>query len=334
MTSQYRLQTALKTDERVRFMDEIISAVQVIKMYAWETSFSNLIAHARKLELKIIRKTSYIRGLSMTSLLVITRAAQFCVMLSIYLIYGAQDLTASRIFAISTYLTITSMLMSLRFARSVGETAEVFVALKRLEKFFELDEKILKPQTDDNGKNGSINHFKQSLKVSISLADATARWPIAKDNTSDSDSNRSANHHSKTNRNELPIQDVLMASKQRPTLDSLNIEFPKRKLIGVIGPVGSGKSSLLQAILRELPVETGSIRINGTISYACQEPWIFSSSVRQNILFGEKFDHERYNAVVRVCALSKDFEQFEKGDLTIVGDRGASLSGGQKARIK
>lgn len=119
-----------------------------------------------------------------------------------------------------------------------------------------------------------------------------------------------------------------------PTLQGINIELPKGKLIGVIGSVGAGKSSFLQLLLRELPLESGSMRINGTISYASQESWLFAGSVRQNILFGQEYRRERYDAVVKMCALTKDFEQFENGDRTIVGDRGISLSGGQKARLK
>lgn len=102
----------------------------------------------------------------------------------------------------------------------------------------------------------------------------------------------------------------------------------------MIGRVGAGKSSLLQALLRELPIESGSITINGSISYASQEPWVFAASVRQNILFGDEFDYSRYDAVIRMCALTKDFAQFPHGDLTIVCERGASLSGGQRARVK
>ena len=120
----------------------------------------------------------------------------------------------------------------------------------------------------------------------------------------------------------------------KPTLSNINVDFPKGKLIGVIGPVGAGKSSFLQALLRELPFEVGSMVINGSISYASQEPWVFAGSIRQNILFGEDYDRDRYDAVIKTCALVKDFEQFENGDRTIVGDRGASLSGGQKARLK
>lgn len=77
LTSQYRLQIALKTDERVRFMDEIVSGVQVIKIYAWEIPFSKLIAYARKMELKMVKKVSYIRGFSMTTALFTTRMSCF-----------------------------------------------------------------------------------------------------------------------------------------------------------------------------------------------------------------------------------------------------------------
>lgn len=124
-----------------------------------------------------------------------------------------------------------------------------------------------------------------------------------------------------------------VAFEAAPTLDRINIEIPKGKLVGVIGPVGAGKTSLLEVLLRELTLKSGTININGTISYANQEPWVFAASVRQNILFGEEYNHDRYNAVVKCCALLRDFEQFENGDLSIIGEKG-SLSGGQKARIK
>ena len=80
-------------------------------------------------------------------------------------------------------------------------------------------------------------------------------------------------------------------------------------------------------------MEAGSLTINGTISYASQEPWIFDGSVKSNIVFVEDFDEQRYNQVVEVCALERDFKLLPQGDATIVGERGSSLSGGQRARI-
>lgn len=82
-----------------------------------------------------------------------------------------------------------------------------------------------------------------------------------------------------------------------------------------------------------MPTTQGKIRVNGTLSYASQEPWVFSGSVRQNILFGQPFDTERYWNVLKACALTTDISKFDHGDQTLVGERGVSLSGGQKARV-
>lgn len=117
------------------------------------------------------------------------------------------------------------------------------------------------------------------------------------------------------------------------TLDNVSLLVQPGTLVAIIGPVGSGKSSLIQAILGELKINSGTIDVNGVVSYASQEPWLFSGTVRSNILFGEPMDKERYNKVVRKCALERDFALFPHGDKTIVGERGVSLSGGQKARI-
>ena len=77
----------------------------------------------------------------------------------------------------------------------------------------------------------------------------------------------------------------------------------------------------------------GSIKINGTLSYASQEPWIFCGTLRQNVLFGQAYDEERYWKVLQVCALCQDIQKFDHSDLTLVGERGVLLSGGQKARV-
>lgn len=117
------------------------------------------------------------------------------------------------------------------------------------------------------------------------------------------------------------------------TLNQVNVTLGNNKLIAIIGPVGCGKSSLVQSILGELLLDSGTIEVNGDISYASQEPWLFSASIRQNILFGMPYDKKRYQEVVRVCALERDFTLFPNSDKTLVGERGTSLSGGQKARI-
>lgn len=131
----------------------------------------------------------------------------------------------------------------------------------------------------------------------------------------------------------IKFTNVTASWESSQTLTNLNFQVEKGKLCAIIGPVGSGKSSLFQLILGEMPSATGEIFINGNISYASQEAWLFTSTVRDNILFGLPYNEPRYNDTVKYCALEADFQQLHYGDKTYVGERGASLSGGQKARI-
>ncbi|XP_030838051.1 multidrug resistance-associated protein 4 isoform X2 [Strongylocentrotus purpuratus] len=114
-----------------------------------------------------------------------------------------------------------------------------------------------------------------------------------------------------------------------------NIDFSLRagQLVAIIGPVGSGKSSLLMAMMNELPTQTGDVIVSGKIAYTAQQPWVFSGTLRDNILFGKKFDPDKYKEALKVCALKTDIELLPDGDLTLVGDRGITLSGGQRARV-
>ena len=93
------------------------------------------------------------------------------------------------------------------------------------------------------------------------------------------------------------------------------------------------QSSILNVILGELVPTEGSCEVKGRIAYASQEPWIFSATIRQNILCGSNYDPQRYKKVIKASALDKDFTLLPQGDQTAVGERGVSLSGGQKARI-
>lgn len=291
LSAVYRKATALKTDERVRLMDEILSGIQVIKMYAWEKPFAKLIKFARKAELKIITKSSYVRGLYMTFNLFTTRVALFSTLITLAL--TDKPITASAAFVLMSYLNLVSHTMSQMFVRGISEMAELIVAIHRLEEFMLNDE-------FDAQKPLSISDNNEEDKYIVKLQDLTVKWNARLSDTA---------------------------------LDNINLSVRKGMLVGIIGPVGSGKSSLLQTILGELELVSGKINLNGTISYASQEPWVFAATVRQNILFGADYDKKRYSDVVKACALEKDFDQFSNGDLTIVGDRGASLSGGQKARI-
>ena len=116
-------------------------------------------------------------------------------------------------------------------------------------------------------------------------------------------------------------------------LKSVSLTVSDGELVQVTGPVGCGKSSLLLATLQELPLSQGSISCSGKIAHVPQQAWIFSGTVRENILFGQAMDPLRYNMVLDACAFLSDIQDFPDGDLTMIGERGVLLSGGQRARV-
>ncbi|XP_056644024.1 ATP-binding cassette sub-family C member 4-like isoform X1 [Diorhabda sublineata] len=304
-TSQFRLQTANRTDERVRLMNEIISGIQVIKMYTWEYPFTKLVEYARMKEMKYIRYTSVIRSILMSCILMLNRCA-IAISILVYVITG-NTLTATYAYTVTSYYrllyTVTNFLPT-----AISLAAEMYVSSKRVEKFLMYDE-VKSEYVSFFEKNTLVseNGIKPSLElkpihkdIGVFIKNASAKW---------------------------------LKSMTENNLEDLTMEARPGNVVAIVGPVGSGKTTLLHVILKELELEAGTVDVQGIISYASQEPWLFGGSIRQNILFGETFEQKKYDEVVRVCALQRDFALLPHGDRTLAGDRGVSLSGGQKARI-
>ena len=119
-------------------------------------------------------------------------------------------------------------------------------------------------------------------------------------------------------------------------LSNINLTVKKGEFICIIGEVGSGKSSLIQAILNNMIIKQNNntkIIINGNISYVGQEAWIQNNTIQNNILFYRPYDPTKYQTILDLCELKQDLESFPGGDLTEIGEKGVNLSGGQKARI-
>ncbi|XP_073203967.1 ATP-binding cassette sub-family C member 4 isoform X4 [Lepidochelys kempii] len=286
--SSLRSRTAALTDARIRTMNEVIASMRIIKMYAWEKSFSELVSSLRRKEISMVLKSSYLRGLNLASFFVASKITVFLTFMT-YVLLG-NVISASRVFmAVSLYGAVR-LTVTLFFPAAVERASEAMISIRRIKNFLILDEvSQFNLQLENSNEN-----------VLLHVQDLTCYW----------DKN-------------LEI----------PTLQQLSFTVRPGELLAVIGPVGAGKSSLLSAVLGELPKDKGLMDVRGRIAYVSQQPWVFPGTVRNNILFGREYEKEKYEKVLKVCALKKDMGLLEDGDLTMIGDRGATLSGGQKARV-
>jgi ATP-binding cassette subfamily C (CFTR/MRP) protein 4 len=275
-------------------MFSITTGIQVIKMYGWEEAFARTISAIRKFEIGAIAKGYYIRA-TLLSLTFLTSLAVFATLVT-YVLMG-NEITSSKTFVTIAYFNYIRSVLIEFWPLALSSVAEGWVSLRRVEEF--LVEKVNVAKQDRYLRRKSVRI--QSLNKGIFMRNATAYWDH--DNT------------------QVGVIAVDLEIQQQATL------------VAVIGQVGSGKTTLLEVMLKELPLVDGIMDINGDVSYAAQQAWIFEASVRRNIIFTEDYNEKRYRSVLQVCALERDLELFPNGDRTVIGDRGISLSGGQKARI-
>ncbi|XP_067673483.1 multidrug resistance-associated protein 1-like isoform X3 [Haliotis asinina] len=117
------------------------------------------------------------------------------------------------------------------------------------------------------------------------------------------------------------------------TLKEINLSVEEGSLVAIVGAVGTGKSSLLSALLGEMDKISGTVNVKGSVAYVSQQPWIQNATLKDNVVFGESVDEAAYRKVVRACALEPDIEMLPAGDQTEIGEKGINLSGGQKQRV-
>nr|WBG67118.1 ABCC3 protein [Mythimna separata] len=339
-----RLRTAEKTDARIKTMSEVINGIQVIKMYAWEIPFQKVVGEKRAEELKEVKTAIILRTVFIGFMMFTERAALFFTVLT-YVLLG-NVMSANVFYPLQQFMSAAQVNITLILPLVFAFTAELVVSIGRVEDFLSLQDR---PDLTGPAEEVSSNLFRNLSAKSESGANPDIR-PLSYHRKSDGlppdpaldlqlkkpvnrKFSRSVSYQDDS---ALVLHDVSASWTGDPNymaLKNISMRLRKGKLCAIIGAVGSGKSSILQLLLKELPSATGTVSIYGKISYACQEAWLFPSTVRENILFGLPFEPGKYKKVCKVCALEKDFKQFPFGDQTLVGERGVSLSGGQRARI-
>ena len=244
-------------------------------------------------------------------------------------------LTAFQIFTLLSTLNVIKFSVSVSMGETLHLLADVKVSLDRIQRFLEADSAkesnencVDKRSNEDGSPKFDERHFKGGKFHFTELANMFTLpeeeiLDVSCFKRNDSKSWISFNNVS-CSWNE--IDDV-------KTLQNISMEIRSKELVAITGPVGCGKTSLLQAILGELPYHSGEIRYSGSIAYVPQLPWVCSGTVQENVTFGKPIDTVKYQRILEACSLQKDLEQFSKGGLTHIGQRGISLSGGQRARI-
>lgn len=203
-------------------------------------------------------------------------------------------LTSECVFVSMSLFNSLRLAMTLYFPFGVGQGAETLISVRRLQKFLLLEEQ------EQTGAPGGSKLRPKIQNCRVELQSVTASW------TKDS---------------------------PEPTLQNITATVKPGELLVVVGPVGCGKTSLLMAILGELRLTSGNAKALGRIAYASQEPWMFTGSLRNNVVFDSSYDGDRYKRVIHAAAMERDLTLLPYGDRTLVGDKGVSLSGGQKARV-
>lgn len=283
-------------DARVKFMNEILNGIRVIKLYAWEKSFLKRISYIRNdLELAMLKRLGLLNAVQSFTWASIPFLVSLCTF-AVYVAVSPVPLTSQTAFVAISLFNLLQFPLTV-FPNVISSTIEATVSLYRIEGYLVADE------IDPNAVQ------REPLPNSAAIAAGT------------------------------PLVDVKDAafkwnkSDAEPTLENVNFAVKKGELAAVVGRVGSGKSSLMSALLGDMLKTSGSVKIRGSVAYASQQPWIMNCSLRDNITFGAKFDPVFYETVLEACSLKADIAMLTAGDMTEIGERGINLSGGQKARV-
>ena len=285
-------------DKRMKITSSVLHKLKVLKLYVWEDEFFNRVEKEREQEIKSMKK---IQNITLLSRFVHSSIPLFLSVSSIgiYTLIKGKMVLENLLASIEIFDTMSASLY--RLPIFITTLLNCLISLNRLEKFL-------------NAKN-----FKKTSKEDEEL--------------------KKKNIDIKLNNCNFGIFNTEL-KKYKILLSDLDLEIKKGELVAVLGETGSGKTCLTNAILNYLDFIPKSNNkkevynvVNGSISYASQNPWILNGTVRDNIIFYNELDIERYKKVLEICQLISELSQLPGGEMTEISSNGQNISGGQKARI-
>ncbi|KAG0351318.1 hypothetical protein BG005_009221, partial [Podila minutissima] len=352
-----RNKTVNARDDRIRTLSDVFSGIELVKLCAWEVPFQEKILMLRKVELRYIWKANMMRAANMAIYFFFQPLIALFVFVTYWLL--GEELHPDKIFVSLTLFNVMRLTMTSFFPKALETIAETRVSVRRITDFMLLPElrsienefqtKTDSPEDQPGGPEISETSVEKVLDPSILLEmrDASFSWTVA---TSEKNEILELCAKEKEQQEELKNERAIhggsadngiaaIHSPKRAILNNVNMTLRRDELLAIVGPVGCGKSSFCMALLQEMPLVSGSFALakqdKGRVkmSYSAQSPWIFAGTIRSNILFGSQFDQARYNRVIKACELTRDLSLFPQGDSTIIGEKGVTLSGGQRARV-
>ncbi|KAI0045217.1 P-loop containing nucleoside triphosphate hydrolase protein [Auriscalpium vulgare] len=309
-------ETMKKTDARVQAVTETMGVLRMIKLFGWEPKIDDKVAEKRDLELKFIKKRQLLNLLNGDLNYVIP----IFVMIATFTVYTGimkQSMKPSTVFSsMAVFDLMRDQLHGIFYM--IPTLIQAKVSLDRVDEFLhetELLDEFAGPE--DEAARALLSDASRFDEDVIGFENASFTWST--EDASDGAATPSSRKFT------LRIDDRL--------------QFKRGAINLIIGPTGSGKTSLLMALLGEMhfvplgPRSWYHLPRKGGVAYAAQESWVQNETIRDNILFGAPYDEARYEKVVHQCGLKRDLSLFEAGDKTEVGEKGLTLSGGQKARV-
>ncbi|KAK7522124.1 P-loop containing nucleoside triphosphate hydrolase protein [Phyllosticta citriasiana] len=318
------------TDKRVSLTQEILQAVRFVKYFGWETSFLDRLAVIRKQEVGMIQSVMTIRnGINAIGMSIPVFAAMLA-----FITYSLSQHVLNPAPIFSSLALFNSLRLPLNFLPLVlGQIVDALSSVKRIEEFLlaeEADEKV---------------RWDNQLPEALVVKDANFTWEYSPSgNTKDItrlDPKKAKKEQKQAEKRAAKEGIGLSEYTEKPRKDEkppfelhdINLAVQRRELIAVIGTVGSGKSSLLGALAGDMRRTSGEVILGAGRAFCPQYAWIQNATVKDNIIFGKPMRQDWYDAVVDACALRADFDMLPNGDLTEIGERGITVSGGQKQRL-
>ncbi|XP_048586947.1 ATP-binding cassette sub-family C member 4 isoform X2 [Nematostella vectensis] len=329
LASAYRGLTAQATDKRIGIITECVTGIRNLKCLGLEENYENKIREIRRTEMKnIFHKNIVTSGINIVWTVFIGIFSFFC---SLGVLVSGDNLTPSTVFLILAMGGVLSLEIPTA-QYGVLLIAEVTRSLHRVQEFLVLpnlstaDAKRTKAQVPEEVECGVDQKEPSSGSQNVDGAGA---------GTSD-ESRGGGESESAEEAGGITLSSVTCIAYEdnnNVLINDITVQLPEGSLTAVTGPVGSGKTSLLLTISGELPLASGELYCKGRVAYVPETPWLFSGTIKENIIFHERYKDDWYRQVVKACQLVEDLQKFPDGDEMVVGERGVVLSGGQQARV-